>query len=594
METNSKLKNERDNMRRKRLPKASVIILSVIITISNSFAPVFSYENGIADVIGNDLVAQVVNMESLVIQFHTASLNGTLAQSEVRSQIANAGIDINNGAVAFSAVFDESVIRIGSNAFDGCTSLTDIDIPNRVENIGSYAFSKCAGLADIVIPASVKSIGFSAFSDSGVKTVTLPASIIEYTPMYANETPAPFREMRNLEHIVYTPGATDISNYTFSNLDKAIIVFVPKSVVNIGENSGLGENTNVYAFAESYTEKYVKDNGIAYKTLPTILPGTEMPPNGYLYLPYSFKFASSDGVWLDIVEGSLPPGLSISPVADSKRQLGEIFGVPTQAGVYIVNVRATDGNSYPISDEITFTIVIEDKLSQTHLDVINSGRLQKPLGIYDVKENIYIVDVYNTNPRSEDIIFDCGYMDYIDLWIDGILQKKDSDFGVKEGSTLVTVYGHTLGEFDTRVDHVIAAEFKTGGKPDGGQYIVAQNFRINEIKTVRPDLVFTDRNGIVLEHLTADSLVTTMTYSNNSDKAVNLKMIVAVKDPKRRLLRTNTDTKLVNAAEMVNFQALLELPENIGGKFVNEHYSVEVFLWDSDTFIPIKEKCAFF
>ena len=52
---------------------------------------------------------------------------------------------------------------IGMSAFRGCTSLTNVTIPNSVTSIGEDAFMYCSGLTSIEIPNSVTSIGEDAF-----------------------------------------------------------------------------------------------------------------------------------------------------------------------------------------------------------------------------------------------------------------------------------------------------------------------------------------------------------------------------------------------------------------------------------------------
>lgn len=49
-------------------------------------------------------------------------------------------------------------------AFDGCTRLTSITIPNSVTSIGESAFSGCINLTSVTIPNSVTTIGAYAFS----------------------------------------------------------------------------------------------------------------------------------------------------------------------------------------------------------------------------------------------------------------------------------------------------------------------------------------------------------------------------------------------------------------------------------------------
>lgn len=60
--------------------------------------------------------------------------------------------------------FKTDVTSIGEWAFQNCTGLTSITIPNSVTSFGRYAFSGCSGLTSITIPNSITSIGSYAFS----------------------------------------------------------------------------------------------------------------------------------------------------------------------------------------------------------------------------------------------------------------------------------------------------------------------------------------------------------------------------------------------------------------------------------------------
>ena len=73
---------------------------------------------------------------------------------------------------------DGSVTSIGTSAFNGCTGLTSITIPDSVTSIGTSAFSGCTGLTSIEIPSSVTSIGVEAFFGcTRLTSIDLPSSI---------------------------------------------------------------------------------------------------------------------------------------------------------------------------------------------------------------------------------------------------------------------------------------------------------------------------------------------------------------------------------------------------------------------------------
>lgn len=68
-----------------------------------------------------------------------------------------------------------TINRIKDHAFNECTGLIEVVIPNTVTDIDSYTFYGCSGLASVTIPNSVTSDGYGAFRDcSGLMSLIIP------------------------------------------------------------------------------------------------------------------------------------------------------------------------------------------------------------------------------------------------------------------------------------------------------------------------------------------------------------------------------------------------------------------------------------
>lgn len=60
---------------------------------------------------------------------------------------------------------------IADGAFQGCTGLTSIELPNTITTIGKNAFDGCSGLIIIKIGKGIKEIGSKAFANIGKSNV---------------------------------------------------------------------------------------------------------------------------------------------------------------------------------------------------------------------------------------------------------------------------------------------------------------------------------------------------------------------------------------------------------------------------------------
>ena len=117
---------------------------------------------------------------------------------------------------------------IGSYAFAGCTSLPSL--PACSGAIGDYAFLNCSALT--AVPAGATSYGKGAFSGSGVKSVTIPKGVKLSTGVFEN--------CKKLASATVAKGVTGLPASTFKGCSKLSKVTLGSSLGAIGSQALAG------------------------------------------------------------------------------------------------------------------------------------------------------------------------------------------------------------------------------------------------------------------------------------------------------------------------------------------------------------------
>ena len=140
-----------------------------------------------------------------------------------------------------SVTIGNSVTSIGISAFDGCSGLTSVTIPDRVTYIGEQAFNGCSGLTRVTIGNSVTSIGWWAFEGcSGLTSVTIPDSVTSIGS-------GAFRYCRGLTSVTIGSSVTSIGGGAFWSCCKLVEV-INKSALNIKKGQ-YSENGDIACYA---------------------------------------------------------------------------------------------------------------------------------------------------------------------------------------------------------------------------------------------------------------------------------------------------------------------------------------------------------
>ena len=104
-------------------------------------------------------------------------LNGTYSIKEGVRIICDKAFDYCSSLR--SLVIPDEVTSIGKSAFANCKSLRSLVIPDGVTRIGNEAFYGCKSLSSLVFPNSITSIGDGAFCGcSSLKSLVIPDSVV--------------------------------------------------------------------------------------------------------------------------------------------------------------------------------------------------------------------------------------------------------------------------------------------------------------------------------------------------------------------------------------------------------------------------------
>ena len=329
----------------------------------------------------------------------------------------------------------DSVTSIGSYAFEYCSGLTSITIPDSVTSIGSYAFRNCSGLTSVTIGNSVTSIGGSAFYNcSSLTSIYYTGDVAGWCGISGlNNIMSSGRVLyiggNKVEGAITIPdGVTNIPSYAFAYQKAITSVSLPENLNEIGAYAFYGCSGIESVMLPSNIEKmgaYVFGNMSAeicinYATIPA---GWDSTWSGNCTViqsvsddNFTYSFNNGGGLTVDAYNGS-----------DSNVTIpSEVNGVPvTQIGPlafaganrhYIKSVSIPD--SVTVIGEFAFfncsgltSVVIPDSVTGigsyaftlcTKLSTVTLGSKVAKIGLLAFDYCYNLVEIYNRSTLSVD------------------------------------------------------------------------------------------------------------------------------------------------------------------------------------------------
>ena len=187
-----------------------------------------------------------VNGANVSVTYKTTSYNSYSGTVNIPATVTNGGTTYN-------------VTSIGPSAFQNCTNLYRVVIPNSVTYLMNDAFKGCSKLTNITIPASVYTIYNNVFDGcTALKSVIC----LNPTPRPWNSNNFTSTTYTNAQLIVPKGKLSDYQSSTycwgsFTSIQEMDCDFVEDAIFYDKLDNNMVEVTHALRFADSYGEEYI-------------------------------------------------------------------------------------------------------------------------------------------------------------------------------------------------------------------------------------------------------------------------------------------------------------------------------------------------
>ncbi|MDE7343942.1 MAG: leucine-rich repeat domain-containing protein, partial [Muribaculaceae bacterium] len=197
-----------------------------------------------------------------------------------------------------SIAIPEGVTKIGEWTFYGCSSLTSISIPEGVTEIGGYAFSACSSLESAKLPVNLERIPREMFSGcTSLTSVEFPENV-----KVIGENA--FKDCDSLTSVLLPETVTEIEHDAFISCDNLSSVYFPESLVTIG-NGAFAYCGNIRSIVIPSSVKTIRHDAFSGSGLQSVALG-----NGIEVLEWGAIPGSASKIiypeYLDDIEGWKP------------------------------------------------------------------------------------------------------------------------------------------------------------------------------------------------------------------------------------------------------------------------------------------------
>lgn len=151
-----------------------------------------------------------------------------------------------------SVALPGTIYKIENSAFEGCSNLGNVIFGDNTKWIANRAFADCPMISEIQLPANVKILGSEAFTGTGIKSITIPNSLVETHYDYISGN-GPFGDS-GLNSVVFEAGIDRISRGMFAGAEGLATIDIPDTVTLIDCYAFAGAGVNEVVVPDSVLE----------------------------------------------------------------------------------------------------------------------------------------------------------------------------------------------------------------------------------------------------------------------------------------------------------------------------------------------------